>query len=161
MPFGDHVGMVFFGAARCATRRSRALAWPFLDFSQPLSGRSRGRGVLPQPGNLSRFTEWRDGDTDDQPLLPAIIPPVCPSADRIRLLWQQMRPVILEHFHSAAAAPDPAAVFAKAHKFYEYSAYHSLSIEGFQVTSELIVKISAGGDSDDPAMREENNRLAA
>ena len=110
---------------------------------------------------LTGWTKSVNPFPDDQPLLPAIIRPVSPSADRIRLLWQQMRPVVLEHFPSAPAAPDPSAFFVKAHELYEYDAYHSLSIEGFQVTPELIARIAAGGDSDDPAMKEENNRLAA
>ena len=38
---------------------------------------------------------------------------------------------------------------------------HSLSIEGFQVTPELIARIATGSDPGNPAEREGNNRLAA
>jgi len=82
---------------------------------------------------LTGWTKSANPFPYDQPLLPAIIRPVSLSADRIRLLWEQMRPVVLEHFPSAPASPDPSAFFAKAHELYEYDAYHSLSIEGFQV----------------------------
>lgn len=110
---------------------------------------------------LTGWTKSINPFPDDQPLLPVIIRPVSPYADRIRLLWQQMRPVVLDHFPSAPDVPDPAAFFTKAHELYQYDAYHSLSIEGFQVTPELVARIAAGEGFDDPAMKEENNRLAA
>lgn len=98
---------------------------------------------------------------DHKPLLAPTIPSVSPYADRIRLLWEQMRPRVLEHFPPAEGRPEPAGYFTKAHELYQYDAYHSLSIEGFQVTPDLIARIAAGGGADDPAMQEENNRLAA
>lgn len=115
------------------------------------------RGLI----SLTGWTKAVNPFPDSTPLLSATIRPVSPYADRIQLLWQQMRPAVLEHFPPSpkVSADD---YFAKAHQLYEYDAYHSLSIEGFQVTRELIARIAMGGDSqDDLAMKEENNRLAA
>ena len=69
--------------------------------------------------------------------------------------------MVLEHFPSSAGKGDAQTYLDKAHHLYQYDAYHSLSIEGFQVTPELVARIAAGNDSDDPLLKEENNRLAA
>lgn len=122
------------------------------------------KGRADQLRGLIALTGWTKSANpfpDGQPLLPAAIIPVSPHADRIRLLWEQMRPVVLEHFPPSPGAPDAVAYFAKAHELYAYDAYHSLSIEGFQVTPDLISRIAAASDRDDPATKEENNRLAA
>ncbi len=110
---------------------------------------------------LTGWTKAANPFPDARPLLPVAIHPISPYADRIRLLWQQLRPVVLESFPPAQAAPDPEAYFVKAHELYEYDAYHSLSIEGFQVTPKLIERIASGADFDDPTLAEENSRLAA
>ncbi len=110
---------------------------------------------------LTGWTKATNPFPDAHPLLPMAILPISPYADRIRLLWQQLRPVVIENFPPAPAAPNPEAYFAKAHELYEYDAYHSLSIEGFQVTPELIARIASGVDSDDPTIAEEDSRLAA
>ncbi len=110
---------------------------------------------------LTGWTKAINPFPDEHPLLPAAIRPISPCADRIRLLWQEMRPIVLGQFPAAPAPPDSELYFTKAHELYEYDAYHSLSIEGFQVTPELIAKIAAGADFNDPTIAEENNRLAA
>jgi len=117
-----------------------------------------------QVRGLIALTGWKRAVNpfpDAHPLLASAILTTSPYADRIRLLWQQMRSGVLEHFPKAPTSPDPKAYFLKANDLYEYDAYHSLSIEGFQVTPELIARIAAGEDADDPSLREENNRLAA
>jgi len=102
-----------------------------------------------QVRGLIALTGWKKATNpfpDDQPLLSSSLIPKSPSADRIRLLWEQLRPMVLEHFPSSAGKTDAKSYLDKAHHLYQYDAYHSLSIEGFQVTPEL---------------NEENNRLAA
>jgi Fic family protein len=69
--------------------------------------------------------------------------------------------MVLEHFPESPGKADAKSYLDKAHHLYQYDAYHSLSIEGFQVTPELVARIAAGNDPDDPSSREENNRLAA
>jgi len=118
-----------------------------------------------QVRGLIALTGWNSGVNpfpDDQPLLPATIAPRTPYADRIRLLWQQMRSCIIDRFpQPPRPAFSHAAFLEQAHNIYHYDAYHSLSIEGFQVTPDLIARIESGFAPDDPADREENNRLAA
>ncbi len=117
-----------------------------------------------QVRGLISLTGWRRAVNpfpDASPLIPVTVPIVSPHADRIRLLWQQMRGPVLEHFPATGKIHAPSAWFERAKELYAYDAYHSLSIEGFQVTPELIARIAAGGEPDKKSEREENNRLAA
>ena len=68
-----------------------------------------------------------------------------PYAGRIRLMWNLMRNVVEE------IMPEPPGLHADTKKVvsvieetYKQDAYHSLSIEGYQVTEELIAKIESG-----------------
>jgi Fic family protein len=117
-----------------------------------------------QVRGLIALTGWKKATNpfpDAEPLLSSRLIPKSPYADRIRLLWEQMRPMVLEHFPAAAEKADAKSYLDKAHHLYQYDAYHSLSIEGFQVTPELVARIAAGNDPDNPSIQEENNRLAA
>jgi hypothetical protein len=87
-----------------------------------------------------------------------------PYAHRIRLMWQKMREDIPARF----PAPPPRvsdidAYMRQVDDIYVADAYHSLSIEGFQVNTDLIERVRSGGwnpDSDE-ADREHRNALAA
>lgn len=117
-----------------------------------------------QVRGLIALTGWKKATNpfpDAEPLLPGRLIPKSPYSDRIRLLWEQMRPMVLEHFPAAPGKADAKSYLDKAHHLYQYDAYHSLSIEGFQVTPELVARMAAGNDPDDPSSQEENNRLAA
>lgn len=122
------------------------------------------RAAADQVRGLISLTGWKRGINpfpDTAPLIPATVPIVSPHADRIRLLWQQMRGAVLEHFPAPPKGRNPSAWMRRARELYAYDAYNSLSIEGFQVTPELIARIAAGGNDDEEGESEENNRLAA
>jgi len=71
--------------------------------------------------------------------------PRSPYALRIRLLWHEMRPVVLELFPAEPGLPtDIDGFMARIEESYQQDAYHSLSIEGYRVTDELIRKVSSG-----------------
>ncbi|WP_116790836.1 Fic family protein [Flavobacterium psychrotrophum] len=66
-------------------------------------------------------------------------------ANRIRLMWQQMRDVILLRFPAQPGLPkDADAYLNDVDEIYVTDAYHSLSIERYTVTPELIAKVSSG-----------------
>lgn len=87
-----------------------------------------------------------------------------PYANRIRLLWQQMREQVLAVFPAAPGIPaDKAAYLKSIEDAYVNDAYHSLSIERYQVTPELIERVRGGqwnvrGNADD---HRERNAMAA
>ncbi|VAX11118.1 FIG00897050: hypothetical protein [hydrothermal vent metagenome] len=87
-----------------------------------------------------------------------------PYTNRIRLMWQEMREPIIERFPAALGLPrDPVAYLKHVEDIYVTDAYHSLSIEGYRVSPELIERVRSGtwnpdNDKDD---QERRNTLAA
>jgi hypothetical protein len=68
-----------------------------------------------------------------------------PYATRIRLMWSQMRETVIKYFPGSAGLPaDKNAFLAKIEESYISDAYHSLSIEGYNVTPELIERVRSG-----------------
>jgi fido (protein-threonine AMPylation protein) len=87
-----------------------------------------------------------------------------PYVNRIRLMWQEMREPVIARFAKAPGLPrDTAAYLKHVEDVYVMDAYHSLSIEGYQVSRDLIERVRAGnwnpdGNEDD---RNQRNALAA
>jgi hypothetical protein len=68
-----------------------------------------------------------------------------PYVNRIRLMWQQMKEPILKQFPADPARPSDIAAYLKAaDDIYVTDAYHSLSIEGYRVSPDLIEQIRSG-----------------
>jgi hypothetical protein len=87
-----------------------------------------------------------------------------PYVNRIRLLWQKMREPVIEHFPKAPGPPRNIETYMKrVNDAYVTDAYHSLSIEGYRVTRDLIERVRSGtwnpeSNEDD---REQRNAMAA
>lgn len=87
-----------------------------------------------------------------------------PYANRICLMWQEMRGQIIERFPAAPGLPkDTAAYLKHVEDVYVTDAYHSLSIEGYRVSPELIEKVRSGDWNPDIIKndREQHNAMAA
>lgn len=68
-----------------------------------------------------------------------------PYAGRIRLMWQQMRGAVIENFPRAPGRPnDVEAYLKRVDDVYVTDAYHSLSIEGYRVSPDLIERVRSG-----------------
>jgi len=68
-----------------------------------------------------------------------------PYVNRIRLLWQKMREPVIDHFPRAPGLPrDIEAYMKRVNDAYATDAYHSLSIEGYRVSPELIERVRSG-----------------
>jgi hypothetical protein len=79
-----------------------------------------------------------------QPPLPAGRP-VSPHVQRLRLIWDEMRPAVIDEFPAPGPVPtDVQATLDSVEERYATDAYHSLSIEGYQVTPELIERVRSG-----------------
>ena len=107
----------------------------------------------------------READPFTEPLeltLPAR--EVSPYVNRLRLMWQAMRAHIPEHFPAAPGLPgDKASYLQHVDDIYVSDAYHSLSIEGYRVSPQLIERVRSGGwnpDANDTD-REQRSALAA
>lgn len=101
---------------------------------------------------------------EDRPALTLPARETSPYVNRIRLLWQQMRGPIIERFPKAPGLPRNANVYMKGvEEVYVTDAYHSLSIEGYRVSTDLIGRVRSGrwnpdGSEED---REQRNAMAA
>jgi hypothetical protein len=87
-----------------------------------------------------------------------------PYVNRIRLLWQKMREPIIERFPKAPGTPRNIAAYLKrVNETYVTDAYHSLSIEGYRVTADLIERVRAGSwnPETNEGDREQRNAMAA
>src|SRR3982075_443633 len=85
----------------------------------------------------------RENDPFDSPA-PFAHPPraVPPYVIRMRLSWQQMREMVLETFPKAPGIPKDTESYLKTvDEIYVEDAYHSLSIEGYRVSRELIERV--------------------
>lgn len=87
-----------------------------------------------------------------------------PHIHRLRLLWSGMRESAISCFPTAPTTPVDIATYLKSvEETFTNDAYHSLSIEGYQVSEELIEQVRSGrwapdGDGEDVNQR---NSLAA
>jgi hypothetical protein len=87
-----------------------------------------------------------------------------PYVQRIRLLWQKMRDDIPGRFPPPIAkATDAEAYLRQVDEIYVSDAYHSLSIEGYQVSTDLIERVRSGAwnPEQDKADLDLENALAA
>ena len=87
-----------------------------------------------------------------------------PYVNRIRLMWEEMREPVIEKFPAAPGLPINVDAYLKhVEEIYAADAYHSLSIEGYRVSTELIERMRSGAwnPDDDENDREHRNALAA
>jgi len=87
-----------------------------------------------------------------------------PYVNRIRIMWQEMREPIIERFPAAPGLPKNVDQYLKrVEDIYVTDAYHSLSIEGYRVSPELIERVRSGtwNPDNNENDREHRNALAA
>jgi len=99
------------------------------------------------------------------PILAENIRLMSPYAGRIEALFKTTRGPLLELFKDMPPTPisKPEAYLNQVEAVYEHDAYNSLSIEGYQVTPELIAKIRKGiwNPDGDPQDRQQVAAMAA
>ena len=70
---------------------------------------------------------------------------VAPIAGRMRLMWESMRVKVIESFPLPPGLPQDREAFLKSvGDIYQTDAYHSLSIEGYSVSNDLIERVRTG-----------------
>jgi len=87
-----------------------------------------------------------------------------PYVNRMRLMWDAMREPVIGLLPAAPGTPRDARAYLKAvDDIYVNDAYHSLSIEGYRVSPELIERVRSGtwSPEQNPQHRENRNALAA
>ncbi|MBT3244612.1 MAG: cell filamentation protein Fic [Bacteroidetes bacterium] len=83
-----------------------------------------------------------------------------PYVNRVKLMWHEMRNIIIEVFPKAPGVPLNKETFLESiEELYTTDAYHSLSIEKYTVTPELIERVRTGkwdvdGNEEDQKQRD-------
>ena len=84
-----------------------------------------------------------------------------PYVNRIRLIWEAMRQDVLDVFLPPPGIPDRPEAYLKAvDEVYINDAYHSLSIEGYRVSRELIERVRSGAWNPEKNKEDRENRNA-
>ena len=88
--------------------------------------------------------------------------PTSPYVARISLMWSKMRRVIINNFPSPSSEPaEISQLLKQLDDKYTEDAYHSLSIEGYKVSDELIEKVKSGRWNPKDEDKEAHNALVA
>jgi hypothetical protein len=100
----------------------------------------------------------------DKPSLALPARETSPYVNRIRLLWQKMREPVIDRFPKAPGLPRNIGAYMKrVGEAYVTDAYHSLSIEGYRVSTELIERVRGGkwNPEKNEEDRQQRNAMAA
>lgn len=118
--------------------------------------------------NTMKAADYKDARETDpfKDKLPVILSnrETSPYVNRIKIMWTQMRQTVIDNFpKSPGITKNRDDYLKKVEDTYKDDAYHSLSIEGYRVTPELIDRVRSGDwdpESNDED-REQKNALAA
>jgi len=87
-----------------------------------------------------------------------------PYVNRIRLMWYEMRKTVIAVFPKSIGIPlDKSAYLKQIEEIYITDAYHSLSIEKYRVTPELIERVKSGvwNTKENEADKKQRDAMAA
>lgn len=88
--------------------------------------------------------------------------PESPYVQRLRLMWEEMRQAVIAAFpEPVPVSSDSQAILDQVEERYVTDAYHSLSIEGYRVTAELVEKVRRGQWEPDGADAKTKDAMAA
>jgi fido (protein-threonine AMPylation protein) len=91
-------------------------------------------------------------------------PGAAPIVGRLEMIWQATRDTVIKNFPKAPGLPkDTGAYLRNVDEIYKSDAYHSLSIEGYSVTPEIIERVRKGdwNPEIDQTDRRDRDALAA
>ncbi len=126
-------------------------------------GRSQIADTLVETMRAAGYTVNETDPFDNQPSIAIGRRETSPAVNRLRLSWAVMREHALARFPEPPGLPaDKQAYLRQIKDLYVTDAYHSLSIEGYRVSAELIERVRSGDwNPDDGRDREQRDALAA
>ena len=128
------------------------------------AGRDRIADEIVKTMDAAGYSVRESDPFENKPPIILTVRKASPYVNRIRLMWEEMRQPVLDAFPASPGIPDDRDTYLKAvDAVYVSDAYHSLSIEGYRVSPELIERVRSGNwdpenEEDD---REHRNALAA
>ncbi len=127
-------------------------------------GRDRIADDIVKTMSAAKYDVRETDPFTDKPSLVFRAREISPYVNRIRLLWQKMREPVIDRFPKAPGPPRNIEAYMKrVNDAYVTDAYHSLSIEGYRVTAELIERVRRGAwnPETNEGDREQRNAMAA
>jgi len=128
------------------------------------AGRDRIADQIVRTMKSAGYTVWESDPFKNRPPIILDTREASPYVNRIRLMWEEMRGPVIERFPVAPGLPENIDAYLKhVEDIYVTDAYHSLSIEGYRMSAELIERVQSGNWSpdDDKNDQEHRNALAA
>lgn len=133
-----------------------------------LAGAFRALGRAAQADNIVKTMKSAGYvviETSPFDVVPPALPggrPESPYVQRLRVTWEQMREAAIENLPAPNALPTDIGVALKdVEDRYVSDAYHSLSIEGYRVTPELIERVRSGSWNPDGQDKDARDAMAA
>jgi fido (protein-threonine AMPylation protein) len=124
-------------------------------------GRERIADEIVKTMAAAGYTVRETDPFNDRPALTLPTREASPYVNRIRLLWQKMREPVIARFPKAPGLPRNVDAYMKGvEKAYVTDAYHSLSIEGYRVSTELIERVRSGSWNPEANDKDRNERNA-
>jgi hypothetical protein len=94
-------------------------------------------------------------------VLSKLRPAAPPIVGRLQMLWESTREGVIATFPRAPGPPKDKRTYIKnVEEIYKSDAYHSLSIEGYSVTPELVERVREGNWNPEHDERDRSNRDA-
>ncbi|MDR3244388.1 MAG: cell filamentation protein Fic, partial [Elusimicrobiota bacterium] len=90
--------------------------------------------------------------------------PISPYAARLALMWDKMRKTVIKNFPKPQSKnTNISQCMKEIDEQYKFDAYNSLSIEGYQITDDLIAKVKSGrwNPQKNPSDAQQVNAMAA
>jgi fido (protein-threonine AMPylation protein) len=88
-------------------------------------------------------------------------PGAAPIVGRLEMMWAESRDTVIKNFPKAPGLPrDSAAYLRNVDEIYQSDAYHSLSIEGYSLTPEIIDRVRQGNWNPDNIEEDRKSRDA-
>ena len=128
------------------------------------SGRDRLADEIVKTMGAAGYAVRESDPFNDRPSLSLPTRETSPYVNRIRLVWDKMRQPVIERFPKPPGlARNTGAYMKGVQEAYVTDAYHSLSIEGYRVTPELIERVRGGSwhPEANGRDREQTNAMAA
>jgi hypothetical protein len=128
------------------------------------AGRDRIADQIVRTMKSTGYTVWESDPFENKPPIILDTREASPYVNRVRLMWEDMRGPIIERFPAAPGLPENIDAYLKhVEDIYVTDAWHSLSIEGYRVSAELIERVQSGNwnPDDDENDRKHRNALAA
>lgn len=148
---------------------SRLLAGGHSIVAGRLAGAFRNIGLdrvadqIVQTMRAAGYTVSENDPFEDKPAVMFSARDTSPYVNRMRMMWAAMREPVLQVIPAPPGPPKDTALYLKqVDDLYTSDAYHSLSIEGYRVSAELIERArSDNWDPDNDANDHENRNVLA